>query len=88
MALSDVRDLVRQHSGYLRFVRGRMKDAAMEPDGETAAVPVAEPAAPDAEANAEAAARYFSEALSIDPELQTARDGLAQARSALASQAR
>ena len=39
-------------------------------------------------AKPEAAARYFSEALSIDPELQTARDGLAQARSALASHAR
>jgi len=39
-------------------------------------------------ANADAAARYFSEALSIDPELQTARDGLAEARSALAAQAR
>jgi spermidine synthase len=39
-------------------------------------------------ANAGAAARYFSEALSIDPELQTARDGLARARSALSSAAR
>jgi spermidine synthase len=36
--------------------------------------------------NAAAAARYFAEALSIDPRMQTARDGLAQARSALAGQ--
>jgi spermidine synthase len=39
-------------------------------------------------ANAAAAARYFSDALSIDPELAAARDGLAQARAAVASQRR
>jgi spermidine synthase len=39
-------------------------------------------------ANAAAAARYFSEALSIDPQMQTARDGLTQARAALAGQQR
>jgi Flp pilus assembly protein TadD len=36
-------------------------------------------------ANAEGAARYFSDALSIDPELQAARDGLAQARAAMSA---
>ena len=35
--------------------------------------------------NPDAAARYFAEALSIDPALAAARDGLAQARSLLAS---
>ena len=32
VALRDVRDLVRQHAGQLRFVRGRVQDAAMDPD--------------------------------------------------------
>jgi Flp pilus assembly protein TadD len=41
-----------------------------------------------ASANPEAAGRYFSEALSIDPALQSARDGLARARSDLASRPR
>jgi len=38
--------------------------------------------------NPDAAARYFAEALSIDPELAAARDGLAEARSPLANPSR
>jgi spermidine synthase len=38
--------------------------------------------------NPDAAARYFAEALSIDPELVAARDGLAEARSLLANRSR
>ena len=38
--------------------------------------------------NPDAAARYFAEALSIDPELVTARDGLAEARALLANRPR